>query len=116
MTALGSLIKLLSASRDRYYVVLIGQILCAIAQVFMLSIPSKLASTWFGAEEVSTACAIAILGTQIGVAMGSIFGSHVVKNSDNMDDIGHDFLIMVIINASITVAVLVLVLICKYGS
>ena len=82
----------------------------------MLSIPSKLASTWFGAEEVSTACAIAILGTQIGVAMGSIFGSHVVKNSDNMDDIGHDFLIMVIINASITVAVLVLVLICKYGS
>ncbi|RZC41191.1 feline leukemia virus subgroup C receptor-related protein 2-like [Asbolus verrucosus] len=87
LTTVGNLIKLLSISPNRFYVVLIGQLLCAVGQVFMLSIPSKLASTWFGAEEVSTACAIAILGTQIGVAIGCIFPSNLVKNSDDKDNI-----------------------------
>ncbi|XP_044272010.1 feline leukemia virus subgroup C receptor-related protein 2-like isoform X2 [Tribolium madens] len=110
LTTLGNLIKLLSVSPDRFYVVLIGQALCAIAQVFAMSIPSKLASTWFGAEEVSTACAIAIFGTQIGVAMGSIMSSHLVRNSKNIDEIGDDFMTLQIINGSITVASFITVL------
>lgn len=113
LTTIGNLIKLLSISPDRFYVVLIAQALCAIAQVFAMSIPSKLASTWFGPNEVSTACAIAILGTQIGVAAGCIFPSHVVRNSDNLDEIGDDFMTLQIINASITVASFVVVLLCK---
>jgi FLVCR family feline leukemia virus subgroup C receptor-related protein len=110
LTTVGNLIKLLSASPDRFYVVLIGQFICAVGQVFMLSIPSKLASTWFGPEEVSTACAIAILGTQIGVAIGCVFPSNVVRNSDNIDDIGNDFFTLMIIDAAVTSAIFLMVL------
>ncbi|XP_068897960.1 uncharacterized MFS-type transporter C09D4.1-like isoform X1 [Tenebrio molitor] len=110
LTTVGNLIKLLSASPDRFYVVLIGQFICAVGQVFMLSIPSKLASTWFGPEEVSTACAIAILGTQIGVAIGCVFPSNVVRNSDNIDDIGNDFFTLMIIDAAVTSAIFLVVL------
>jgi FLVCR family feline leukemia virus subgroup C receptor-related protein len=80
----------------------------------MLSIPSKLASTWFGPEEVSTACAIAILGTQIGVAIGCVFPSNVVRNSDNIDDIGNDFFTLMIIDAAVTSAIFLMVLLCNY--
>nr|CAI5826100.1 unnamed protein product [Callosobruchus analis] len=66
LTAAGSLVKLFSNDPDRFYLVLIGQGLCGIGQVYLMSIPSKLASTWFGSEEVSTACAIGILGSQLG--------------------------------------------------
>ncbi|XP_044269932.1 uncharacterized MFS-type transporter C09D4.1-like [Tribolium madens] len=110
LTTLGNLIKLLSVSPDRFYVVLIGQALCAIAQVFMTCIPSKLASTWFGPDEVSTACAIAIFGTNIGVAIGCFMSSSLVRNSDNLDEIGDDFMTLHIINSSITVASFIAVL------
>ncbi|XP_068898515.1 uncharacterized MFS-type transporter C09D4.1-like [Tenebrio molitor] len=110
LTTVGNLIKLLSASPDRFYVVLIGQFMCAVGQIFILSIPSKLASTWFGPGEVSTACAIAILGTQIGVAIGCVFPSNLVRNSDNIDDIGDDFFTLVIIDAAVTTAIFLLVL------
>lgn len=97
-------------SRSRFYIIPIGQVPSAIAQVFILSIPAKLASTWFGSEEVSTACAIAILGTQVGVAVGCIWSSNAVKNSDNFDDIGEDFMNLHITNASISCFILILVL------
>jgi FLVCR family feline leukemia virus subgroup C receptor-related protein len=88
--------------------------MCAVGQIFILSIPSKLASTWFGPKEVSTACAIAILGTQIGVAIGCVFPSNLVRNSDNIDDIGDDFFTLVIIDAAVTTAIFLLVLFCDY--
>ncbi|XP_008197858.2 heme transporter FLVCR2 [Tribolium castaneum] len=110
LTTFGNLIKLLSVSPNRFYVALIGQALCSIAQVFAMSIPSKLASTWFGPDEVSTACAIAILGTQIGVAIGCIMPTHLVRNSQNLDEIGDDFMTLHIINGSITVATFIVVL------
>nr|XP_008197851.1 PREDICTED: feline leukemia virus subgroup C receptor-related protein 2 [Tribolium castaneum] len=110
LTTLGNLIKLFSISPDRFYVVIIGQVLCAIAQVFMTSVPSKLASTWFGPDEVSTACAVAIFGNHIGIAIGSFLPSNLVRNSDNLDEIGDDFMTLQIINGSITVASFIAVL------
>ncbi|XP_008197851.2 heme transporter FLVCR2 isoform X2 [Tribolium castaneum] len=110
LTTLGNLIKLFSISPDRFYVVIIGQVLCAIAQVFMTSVPSKLASTWFGPDEVSTACAVAIFGNHIGIAIGSFLPSSLVRNSDNLDEIGDDFMTLQIINGSITVASFIAVL------
>ena len=34
-------------------------------KVFILGVPSKLAATWFGENEVSTACAIGVFGNQV---------------------------------------------------
>ncbi|XP_064211260.1 uncharacterized MFS-type transporter C09D4.1-like isoform X2 [Tribolium castaneum] len=110
LTTLGNLIKLFSISRDRFYVVLIGQALCAIAQVFLTSVPSKLASTWFGPDEVSTACAVAIFGSHIGLAIGCFMPSSLVRNSDIFDEIGDGFMTLQIINGFITVASFIAVL------
>lgn len=49
-----------------FYLAIIGQVPTAVGQVFLWSLPTKLATTWFGPEEVSTACAIGVLGTQLG--------------------------------------------------
>lgn len=66
LTTCGVLIRLFSVSPDFYFIVLIGQTLTAAAQVFIMSLPSKVAAIWFGSKEVSTACAFAVLGTQLG--------------------------------------------------
>lgn len=69
MTLCGIIVKIFCDDPDRIYAVLIGQVLCAIGQVYLLSIPTKLATIWFGPEEVSTACALAVFGTQLGKLM-----------------------------------------------
>ncbi|XP_061602261.1 heme transporter FLVCR2-like [Cololabis saira] len=62
---IGAWIKLGSASPDMFPVTFFGQFVCSIATVFVLGIPSYLASVWFGEEEVSTACSIGVLGNQV---------------------------------------------------
>lgn len=61
----GTWIKVASARPDLFWVTLLGQSASALAQVFILGIPSNLASVWFGANEVSTACSIGVFGNQV---------------------------------------------------
>lgn len=53
LTGIGSFVKVFSVGRDLYYVVLIGQTVTAISQLFILSLPPKIAVTWFSPKEVS---------------------------------------------------------------
>lgn len=64
---IGAWIKIGSASPDTFPVAFFGQFVCSVATVFILGIPSYLASVWFGEEEVSTACSIGVLGNQVCV-------------------------------------------------
>lgn len=66
LTVVGTVVKIFCNNPDRIYVALIGQGFAAVALVYILSVLTKVASVWFGAEEVSTACAIGVLGTQLG--------------------------------------------------
>ena len=61
----GCWIKCGSVAPDRFIVGFIGQTVVAISQVFILGIPAELAATWFGADQVSTACAIGVFGNQV---------------------------------------------------
>lgn len=61
----GAWIKVLSVKPDLFWLTMLGQCACAFAQVFILGMPSRLASVWFGADEVSTACAIGVFGNQV---------------------------------------------------
>lgn len=61
----GAWIKVLSVKPDLFWVTMLGQFGCALSQVFILGVPSRLASVWFGANEVSTACAIGVFGNQV---------------------------------------------------
>ncbi|XP_031793205.1 feline leukemia virus subgroup C receptor-related protein 1 isoform X3 [Sarcophilus harrisii] len=81
--ALGAWVKCGSVARDRYWATMLGQLLCAVAQVFILGLPSHVASVWFGPREVSTACATAVLGNQLGVAVGFLLPPVLVPNTKN---------------------------------
>ncbi|XP_070106280.1 choline/ethanolamine transporter FLVCR2-like [Equus caballus] len=64
LTCLGAWVKLGSLKPHLFPVTVLGQVICSVAQVFILGVPSRVASVWFGANEVSTACSIAVLGSQ----------------------------------------------------
>lgn len=65
LNCLGSWVKCGSVQRHLFWVTMLGQSLCSVAQVFILGLPSRIASVWFGPKEVSTACATAVLGNQV---------------------------------------------------
>lgn len=64
---IGAWIKIGSAGPNLFPVTFLGQFVCSIATVFVLGIPSYLASVWFGEKEVSTACSIGVWGNQVCV-------------------------------------------------
>lgn len=66
LNALGAWLKCGSLAPQRYPLTLAAQAVCAVAQVFILGLPSRIASVWFGPTEVSTACSVAVLGNQVG--------------------------------------------------
>uniref|UniRef100_A0A0N4ZVC5 MFS domain-containing protein n=1 Tax=Parastrongyloides trichosuri TaxID=131310 RepID=A0A0N4ZVC5_PARTI len=77
---IGAFIKCFSASPDSFWITFIGQTISASSQVFILGIPPRLASVWFGAKEVSTACSIGVFGNQLGIAVGFLLPPYVVHN------------------------------------
>ncbi|OAF70996.1 Calcium-chelate transporter [Intoshia linei] len=68
----GAWLKCLAISPDRYYMLLIGQIVAAIAQAFILGLPARLAAVWFGQNELALATSIGVFGNQIGCALGFV--------------------------------------------
>ncbi|ROL47983.1 Feline leukemia virus subgroup C receptor-related protein 2 [Anabarilius grahami] len=64
INCVGTWIKVASVQPSRFWVTMLGQFTCSFAQVFILGMPSQVASVWFGSDEVSTACAIGVFGNQ----------------------------------------------------
>ena len=90
LCCLGSWIKVLSVSPDRFYVTIIGQSLVASMQTIALTLPGRLSAQWFHAKETSTATSLSIFGNQLGIALSFLITPMVVKNHENLDDIGAD--------------------------
>ncbi len=65
LNATGAWIKCAALHENRFPVLMTGQTICAIAQIFILGIPARLAAVWFGPNEVSTATAIGVFGNQV---------------------------------------------------
>lgn len=65
LNALGAWLKCAAVHPDRFALVVFAQTICAIAQVFILGLPTLLAAVWFGPNEVSTATAIGVFGNQV---------------------------------------------------
>uniref|UniRef100_A0A8C8BBX2 Choline/ethanolamine transporter FLVCR1 n=1 Tax=Otus sunia TaxID=257818 RepID=A0A8C8BBX2_9STRI len=83
LNGLGAWLKCASLAPGRYPLTLAAQAVCAVAQVFILGLPSRIASVWFGPTEVSTACAVAVLGNQLGTAIGFLLPPVLVPNTPN---------------------------------
>ncbi|OQR78635.1 putative MFS-type transporter C09D4.1-like, partial [Tropilaelaps mercedesae] len=82
-TALGSCIKAFSASSNLFWLLMIGQTIVACSQIFILSVPPRLAAVWFSPQEVSKACAFGVFGNQLGIALGFQIPTILVPNSDD---------------------------------
>ncbi|KAI5168876.1 feline leukemia virus subgroup C receptor-related protein 1 [Manis pentadactyla] len=87
LNCLGAWVKCGSVQQHLFWVTMLGQCLCSVAQVFILGLPSRLASVWFGPKEVSTACATAVLGNQLGTAVGFLLPPVLVPNTQNNTDL-----------------------------
>ncbi|XP_077013898.1 choline/ethanolamine transporter FLVCR1 [Tamandua tetradactyla] len=83
LNCVGAWIKCGSVQQYLFWVTMLGQCLCSVAQVFILGLPSRIASVWFGPKEVSTACATAVLGNQLGAAVGFLLPPVLVPNIQN---------------------------------
>ncbi|KAM4814993.1 choline/ethanolamine transporter FLVCR1-like [Thomomys bottae] len=83
LNSLGAWIKCCSVQPHLFWVTMLGQGLCSVAQVFILGLPSRIASVWFGPTEVSTACATAVLANQLGTAVGFLLPPVLVPNTQN---------------------------------
>ncbi|XP_035280185.1 feline leukemia virus subgroup C receptor-related protein 1 isoform X1 [Anguilla anguilla] len=95
LNCIGAWVKCASVKPNLFWVTMTAQIICSIAQVFILGLPSRIASVWFGPKEVSTACAIAVLGNQLGCAIGFLLPPVLVPNTmDDKDLMGYNISIM----------------------
>ena len=67
LNALGAWVKCACVSTDRFAVLMFAQTICAIAQIFILGIPARLAAVWFGPNQVSTATSVGVFGNQVTI-------------------------------------------------
>ncbi|KAK5879690.1 hypothetical protein CesoFtcFv8_022785 [Champsocephalus esox] len=101
----GAWMKCASVSQDRFGVTVGAQVICSMSQVFILGLPSRVASVWFGPKEVSTACAVAVLGNQLGTAIGFLLPPVLVPNTpDDPELTGHNISIMFYGTAALSTA------------
>ncbi|XP_077395103.1 choline/ethanolamine transporter flvcr2a isoform X3 [Festucalex cinctus] len=108
---IGAWIKTSTARPDSYAVTFLGQFVCSVANVFILGIPSRLSSLWFGQQEVSTACSIGVLGNQMGIAIGFLIPPILVPNVDDVEELAHHIKIMFYISAGVATIIFILVVI-----
>lgn len=80
-TSFGSLIKCFSCQPDRFALLMTGQIIVACSQLFVLSVPPRLASVWFPDHQVALANACGVFGNQLGIALGFVVPQLVLGSS-----------------------------------
>ncbi|EEB10749.1 conserved hypothetical protein [Pediculus humanus corporis] len=107
---LGAWIKVASADPGMFNVTFIGQTIVAVSQVFVLSVPARLAAVWFGADEVSSACSIGVFGNQLGIALGFLFPPMIVRDHEDVDLITRDLKFLYYSIAVFTSFVFILIL------
>ncbi|XP_015517352.1 uncharacterized MFS-type transporter C09D4.1-like [Neodiprion pinetum] len=106
--SIGSWIKFFSASPDRFVVAFVGQTIVASAQVFVSTGPVRLSALWFGSNQVATATSIGCFGPLMGISTLFLITPMIVRDHENIEDIGNDltllFLGMAILSTIVTVA------------
>ncbi|KAM6991847.1 choline/ethanolamine transporter FLVCR1 [Tautogolabrus adspersus] len=107
----GAWLKCASVSPELFGVTVTAQVICSVAQVFILGLPSRVASVWFGPREVSTACATAVLGNQLGTAIGFLLPPVLVPTTDDVELTGHNISIMFYGTAAVSTVLFILAVI-----
>ncbi|XP_071665544.1 choline/ethanolamine transporter FLVCR2 isoform X1 [Patagioenas fasciata] len=111
LNALGAWVKLGSLKPQLFPVTVLGQVICSMAQVFILGMPSRIASVWFSSHEVSTACSFAVFGNQLGIALGFLVPPVLVPNLKDVEKLAYHIRIMFFMTAGVATALFILVVI-----
>ncbi|XP_059908246.1 heme transporter FLVCR2 isoform X2 [Gadus macrocephalus] len=111
INCLGAWIKVASVGPDLFWVTMLGQFASALAQVFILGMPSHVASVWFGPDEVSSASSIGVAGNQVGIAIGFLLPPILVPNVDDVEELAYHIGVMFYITAGVATLIFVLVVI-----
>lgn len=77
---LGAWIRLLV--NYNFYTVVLGQVIMALGQPFMLSAPAKLSAVWFGDDERAIATTLGSLAAPIGAVTGFLLPLPLISDSD----------------------------------
>lgn len=110
-TCAGSWIKVGAVHPDRFWLAFIGQSIVALSQVFVLSVPARLAAVWFGPSQVSSACSIGVFGNQLGIASGFLLPPMIVQNTDDHETTTRQFYTLFFSVSALTSVLLILILI-----
>ncbi|NXA84221.1 FLVC2 protein, partial [Thryothorus ludovicianus] len=111
LNAMGAWVKLGSLKPHLFPVTVLGQVICSVAQVFILGMPSRIASVWFGSHEVSTACSLAVFGNQLGIAAGFLVPPVLIPNVEDVEKLAYHISIMFFMTAGVASALFILVII-----
>eukprot|EP00126_Sphaerothecum_destruens_P007257 Sdes_comp19766_c1_seq1m11816 len=74
LNCLGAWFRYLGSLLSIYPLLLTGQFICAMAQAFILGIPSKLSGVWFPFHERALATGVAVFANQFGNGAGLLLG------------------------------------------
>ncbi|CAG2055903.1 unnamed protein product [Timema podura] len=113
LTAAGAWLKVVGVSSSSYWLAMLGQTIVGSGGVFVLGMPPKLASLWFGPDQISTACSIIVLGSKLGAALGLSLPPVLVRNHLNRADIEPDLKLLQQIIAGSSTLVLVFIILCS---
>ncbi|VDI00556.1 MFS transporter, FLVCR family, feline leukemia virus subgroup C receptor-related protein [Mytilus galloprovincialis] len=111
LNAVGAWIKVACVNPDRFALLMFGQSVCSVAQIFILGIPARLAAIWFGPNQVSTATSLGVFGNQIGAAVGFLLPPLLVKYSHDIDLVSSQLYTLFYIGAGVTTVLFLLVLV-----
>ncbi|CAF2113516.1 unnamed protein product [Rotaria magnacalcarata] len=89
MNAIGSVIRCFSVlasigTQGRFVILMFGQFVCALAQTFILFIPTKFSFVWFSEKQRSLANAIAIGSNFFGILLGSILSPIIAPDTSKI--------------------------------
>ncbi|XP_046904807.1 feline leukemia virus subgroup C receptor-related protein 2 isoform X2 [Hypomesus transpacificus] len=110
INCIGTWIKVASVRPTLFWVTLLGQFASSVSQVFILGMPSRIASVWFGTGEVSTACSIGVFGNQLGIAIGFLVPPILVPNVEDKNELGRHISLMFYITAGVATVLFILVI------
>ncbi|XP_038607774.1 feline leukemia virus subgroup C receptor-related protein 2 isoform X2 [Tachyglossus aculeatus] len=110
LNCLGAWVKVGSLKPHLFPVTVVGQVVCSVAQVFILGMPSRIASVWFGSHEVSTACSFAVFGNQLGIALGFLVPPVLVPNIEDLDQLAYHISIMFFMVGGVATLLFILVI------
>ncbi|XP_044730963.1 feline leukemia virus subgroup C receptor-related protein 2-like isoform X2 [Chrysoperla carnea] len=107
---IGSWIKVFSTHPNGFWIGFAGQTLVAVTQVFVVSMPPRLAGIWFDSTQMSTACTIAFYGSPMGVATAYLITPMIVKQErESAEETGNDLFLLFLIIAIAATVVTVLI-------